>query len=539
MKSIRYSFWLIAALVVAACNTAVIDDVGLDKDATLGVSNGYEWVDLGLSSGCKWATCNVGASVPEEYGDYFAWGETEPYYISQNPLTWKSDKTVGYTWHWSSYKFRASGDSYGNVKVSKYNTSDSYGQIDNKTTLELADDAARANWGGNWSMPTNYEWYELYEECAWTWTTQNGVTGMLVTGHNGNSIFLPAAGFYKDISIDWTGQGGYYWSSSLLTVYPLSAVLMCFYQEDSYSTGHYRYHGYSVRPVLDEGDRVSVSSVSIDQNTLTLDNGESAFLKVIITPADATCHKVYWSSSNRAIVMVDDAGKITAMAVGSATITASTLDGDKTATCIVTVLPATVANGYEWVDLGLPSGLKWATCNVGATKPEGTGDFFSWGETEAKSTYDWSTYKWSNGSEKSLTKYCLDVSFGTVDNSTSLELADDAAYANWGGTGRMPTDAEWTELREKCTWTFTSQGGVEGMLVSSNTNGNRIFLPAAGYRIGSDHPNFGSSGSYWSSSLNVDAPSYAWSVYFTFGSVGREGKNFGRRVGYSVRPVTE
>ncbi|MDD6782411.1 MAG: hypothetical protein PUD89_05750, partial [Bacteroidales bacterium] len=104
------------------------------------------------------------------------------------------------------------------------------------------------------------------------------------------------------------------------------------------------------------------------------------------------------------------------------------------------------ANGHEYVDLGLPSGLKWATCNVGATAPEAYGDYYAWGETTTKSTYEWSTYKWCDGSYDTQTKYCTSSSYGTVDNKTVLDLADDAARANWGGAWRMPTDEEWTEL---------------------------------------------------------------------------------------------
>ncbi|MDY4512785.1 MAG: hypothetical protein SPE10_04975, partial [Paludibacteraceae bacterium] len=129
---------------------------------------------------------------------------------------------------------------------------------------------------------------------------------------------------------------------------------------------------------------------------------------------------------------------------------------------------ATDTNGHEWVDLGLPSGLKWATCNVGATKPEEYGNYFAWGETEPNTTYDWNTYKWATATWDAtdefwdlatLTKYNTDSDYSTVDNKTVLELADDAARANWGGAWRMPTDAEWTELRENCTWTWITKNG--------------------------------------------------------------------------------
>lgn len=195
-------------------------------------------------------------------------------------------------------------------------------------------------------------------------------------------------------------------------------------------------------------------------------------------------------------------------------------------------------NGYEYVDLGLS--VKWATCNVGASNPEEYGDYFAWGETEPKSTYDGSTYKYCNGSLSSLTKYCTNSSYGTVDNKTTLDLSDDAARANWGGSWRMPTDAELTELREQCTWTWTTQNGVYGYKVTSKKSGytnKSIFLPAAGYRGGSSLNLAGSIGNCWSSSLSTGYPKSAWYVYF--GSDGVRRYDHTREYGLSVRPVCQ
>ena len=141
----------------------------------------------------------------------------------------------------------------------------------------------------------------------------------------------------------------------------------------------------------------------------------------------------------------------------------------------------------EYVDLGLS--VKWATFNVGATSPEDYGDYFAWGDTEPKENYNWATYKWCEGTDKTMTKYCSDSNYGNngfTDNKMELDLSDDAAHANWGGNWRMPTDAELTELREQCTWTWTTQDGVNGYKVTSKTSGytdKSIFLPAAGYRF--------------------------------------------------------
>ena len=195
-------------------------------------------------------------------------------------------------------------------------------------------------------------------------------------------------------------------------------------------------------------------------------------------------------------------------------------------------------NGHEYVDLGLL--VKWATCNVGANTPEEYGDYFAWGETESKTTYNWSTYKYCNGSYYTMTKYCRKSSYGTVDNKTTLDLTDDAARVNWGGKWRMPTMSEIDELRNtsNCIWTWTTQNGVNGYKVTSKKNGNSIFLPAAGYRSGSYLDSAGDYGSCWSSSLSAGSSDYAYSVYFSSSHVGW-GAGIGRCYGRSVRAVCE
>ena len=173
----------------------------------------------------------------------------------------------------------------------------------------------------------------------------------------------------------------------------------------------------------------------------------------------------------------------------------------------------------EAVDLGLS--VKWANMNVGADFPEDYGDYFAWGETEPKTSYSESNYSYT-------------------DNPTTLPLSADAAHANWGGNWRIPTDAEMTELREQCTWTWTTQNGVYGYKVtskkSSYTN-KSIFLPAAGYRDCSSLDDAGSYGCYWSSSLNTDFPNDAYGLDFNSGRVYR--CYFNLYYGHSVRPVCQ
>ena len=194
-------------------------------------------------------------------------------------------------------------------------------------------------------------------------------------------------------------------------------------------------------------------------------------------------------------------------------------------------------NGYEWVDLGLPSGIKWAACNVGATKPEEYGGYYAWGETEEKEDYSWETYKWANGNEVTITKYCTDSNIGTVDNKTVLDLEDDVAHVKWGGSWRMPTLDEQQELLNNCTWSWTTQNGVNGCKVTSKTNGNSIFLPAAGCRYGTSLNVSGFICSYWSNSLNDVYSGGAYGLAYSCDYY--ELANFLRSYGYSVRPVSE
>lgn len=197
------------------------------------------------------------------------------------------------------------------------------------------------------------------------------------------------------------------------------------------------------------------------------------------------------------------------------------------------------ANGHAYVDLGLTSGTLWATMNVGATSPEDYGDYFAWGEVtgydNGKTSFSWSTYKYCNGSSSSMTKYCTSSSYGTVDNKTELELSDDAARHNWGGSWRMPSKEQFQELYDECTWTWTTQGGVNGYRVSSKKNANTLFLPAAGCRATSLN-SAGSYGNFWSRSLFTGGSNGAYDLGFGSSDVNPSG-NGGRYYGRSVRPV--
>ena len=236
----------------------VLDDITISNwtaDADLGCQeavlqdpyNGHEYVDLGLK--VKWATCNVGATKPEEYGDYFAWGDTVPYYSSQDPLTWKEGKSAGY--NWSTYKWCK-----GSYKtLTKYCNKSNYGKdgfTDSKTTLDPEDDAASYQWGGIWRMPTNDDIEELIatkdNTADYTWTWCDG-GWQIVRNSTGATLFLPAAGYRSDADLIDVGSYGIYWSSSLLTDYPYAAWIVDFGSSLVYTKYYNRYYGFSVRPV--------------------------------------------------------------------------------------------------------------------------------------------------------------------------------------------------------------------------------------------------------------------------------------------------
>lgn len=184
--------------------------------------NGHEWVDMGLPSGLKWATCNVGATTPEDYGDYFAWGET------RSKSSYYSDNSVTY-------------------RMSVINLHRS-GIINGAGELTESHDAAAANWGGSWRMPTKAEFDELCSKCTWTWTTQGGKNGYKVTGPNGNSIFLPAAGRRYGLTLSYDGERGSYWSSTVDDGTG-NACRLYFGRGNHYTDWYYRNYGRPVRPI--------------------------------------------------------------------------------------------------------------------------------------------------------------------------------------------------------------------------------------------------------------------------------------------------
>ena len=209
---------------------------------TASSENGHEWVDLGLS--VKWATCNIGAKRPEDYGDFFAWGEISP----------------KESFEWINYRFLKKKPFVTRRVLSNDLSSDygrklcgllsKYTKLDGLSQLDICDDAARFIWGGRWRMPTESEFEELISQCIWTWTELGGKKGYMITGQNENSIFLPAAGYRPVISYVRPGPYGYYWASILDKEECLARHL--FFKVQVFNLARYpRKSGLSVRPVIE------------------------------------------------------------------------------------------------------------------------------------------------------------------------------------------------------------------------------------------------------------------------------------------------
>ena len=452
----------------------------------VGAHNGYEYVDLGLPSGTKWAICNVGAEKWDDLGGYAAWGET------------------------------SSKDSY---------TAENYTYSANPATLPLSADVANVYMGGNWRMPTEEEVQELIDYCTWSQTvsvSNIGTRGHHVTSNiNGVSIFIPATGYTQGSVLEPKQYITQIWTSSIDSEDNQYAKSMYVYGTGTRKVqSSLRYKGLPIRAVLDlETVSLTVSATEggvVNSRYSTVVKGES--ITLVATPKSGYNFK-NWTLN------------------GTVVSTSSTYTGTVTTNSnFVANFEQTTENGHVYVDLGLS--VKWATCNVGATKAEEEGDYFAWGETETKEIYNWETYKWCNGTYNSMTKYCSDSQYGTVDNKTILDIEDDAARANWGGTWRMPTEAEIEEMEENCIITKTTLNGVNGWTITSEINGNSIFVPVNGHyedgNLKHEEYNFAST---WSSSYydygNYRATTFRIASHYLSASFEY------RHKGYPVRAVCE
>lgn len=212
------------------------NDNGGGSEVTFTVSGNYQghnYVDLGLPSGNLWATCNLGADVPESYGAFIAWGETQP---------------KDTTYWWDTYKYSATDDFHGLTKYCCNAEFGFNGFYDGLRVLLDEDEAAKANWGGDWRMPSHNDWEELVDNCSSEWVTIDDVKGKLFTASNGNTLFLPAAGLISYM-VDAVNVHGHYWMNELVESGVTVAQEFMFSANDNSLIGTYRCYGQSVRPV--------------------------------------------------------------------------------------------------------------------------------------------------------------------------------------------------------------------------------------------------------------------------------------------------
>ena len=476
-----------------------------------------EAVDLELPSGTLWAAFNVGATKPEEYGLYFAWGETQGYRGNEPHF-----------FGWSNYKWCNGGYN----KLTKYCSKAEYGVVDNKTTLDLADDAARANWGAPWVMPTDEQIRELQKNCKTEWTEKNGVSGMLYTSKlNGKSVFFPAAGIRWENEIDWVGSGSwFFWSSTVSVIEPYKAGDLSrdnyIYYGASYIYTSSRYFGRSVRPVISSNQTpIEYPDLKVAPQKLTLEVGEKVTFDIT-----AGSGKYDAISKNDDVATASVNGKevtIVGVSVETTTVVIKDTETNQEAPIQIEVIkPSVPTTPAEAIDLGLPSGTKWASYNLGAAKIEDYGCYFAWGETEEKDRYKWSTYTLcDDGNERKCHNIGSDIA-GTQY---------DVARQMWGGSWQMPDYDHWLELKDNTSYSMTTINGVSCCKLTG-PNGKSIYLPASGqfddYRVVYD----GSVGNYWSSSKYGESTAYM--AFFTNESGGfLTWGNSNRCIGYTIRPV--
>ena len=452
-----------------------------------------DYIDLGLPSGLLWATCNLGAEAPEDYGYYFAWGETEP----------KDNYTLStYQYCNGSYK-----------TLTKYCNNSSYGYngfTDNLTTLLPEDDAATANWGSGWRMPTKEEWQELYNNTTVTWTTQNGEEGRLFTATNGNSLFLPAAGYYQNMGHYNYCEYGYYWSSSLYTDNPDTGWMLNFGSSYGYVGNGVRYRGYPVRPVhRPMGAIKGKFTINSNGNQVYFSQGNLQYQASTNTWKFADNQYDYIGSDN---------GNIS-----------STYSG--------------------WIDLFGWGTSGWNSGNTyyhpwDSNKSSGStyGPLGQYNLTGSYANADWGVYNpISNGGNQSnqwrtLTQPEWNYVFNTRTTTSGIRYAK-ANVNNVNGVILLPDD--WSSNIYSLSNTNSS-----GASFSSNTltasqwstleQAGAVFLPAAGYRYGTSVGNVGSLGHYWSASYG---DSYNARYVLFRDSVLYTGNNNYRCYGYSVRLV--
>ena len=538
---------LIVAIAPGKC-TVTVQAYGKSAECAVTVTpHEMEFVDLGL--GVLWATCNIGASSPSDYGNYYAWAELEPKEF----------------YSWEKYRYRSFDDQNGMDKYTAEGYSHQNLKADKLERLEPMDDVASVISGGKWHMPTSDDFEELVSGCEYQKETLNGVQGVRFTstipGYEGRSIFIPMAGCMNGNEPTELGEQLFVWSASagvgnqgsflntqnerLLIdddeLSELSAEMIEKIKNAVYTgvNGYEsRFVGMSVRPVMSLDDDMFTSLTFTDDNQ-DLYFGQVKRIQVKMMPANRLVKdkNVTWSSSDPGVAAFAD-GFLTAVGKGNCIITAES-GGYKAEMAVSVTLPVP-----EPVDLGLS--VMWASANLGSSIPEEPGAYFMWGETSPKAgLYTGDKYKFGQY-VNATTKYNFYTnSWGgsdyPLDYKETLDPEDDAAVVLLGDGWRMPTANELWELGTKCTWKEvtvmedSTEYGIFrrllGYVITSNVPGyedRSIYLPANGFMseyMGRDdsepRSNIGDI-YYWTSTLDQ--------------SVGRSNRRYN---GFGIRPVKD
>lgn len=471
---------------VTACGigNCVITATYKDKSVTckLTVAD-LDYVDLGLPSGTLWASCNLGAASPSEIGDLYRWGETE---VADNIVR----------------------DSYNE----SYMMLMEKGVIDENYTLTPSHDAVTSK-NENWRMPTEKEAAELVLLRS-EWVTINGVKGRKIYGYNGNSIFLPT------IYDDFTTMCRYWLSSMPYSEYSIAYSLQVNPSELAEAQS-YKKNTAAIRPVRKKSS--AETAICLYRKSLTMmKSSEPTSLGLISRPDNTvSASDVKWITSDPSVATVEN-GMVSPVGEGNCVITASY--ENSTAKCDVRIIND-INTDYEYVDLGLSSGTLWATRNIGASSEEDKGSYFSFGETEPKDSFYYSSSFMNGMSNKELER------IGMLDTAGNLLPTDDAASMNCGLDWRMPTTKEIDEL-SKLTSQKTVVNGVYGILYTGK-NGKKLFIPNAGYKMEKGIKD-STEVHIWSSSISY-SENNSYGTYVKLGEL--LGYQYNRGYGMPVRPV--
>ena len=535
-------FSIIIVLTIVSCKN---NDSVSDLDGKI---NGYGYVDLNLPSGTLWATMNLGAKEVEDFGEYYAWGETEA-------------KTV---FSWYNYKY------YEGEYGKRPKVFPGYDELKyiGKEISNTKYDAAHVIMGDKWVMPTKAQIDELLDSsyCNWTWVYNKNKEGFCVTSKlNGKRIFLPAAGIREsDLS-----SGGCYQSSTLCEDTPSCNYYLNFSRGDHSIYGTSLYFGRTIRPVIcatasSEPNVISGHPIYNNKSTATVLN-----CQIKGKWSSVLNHGICWNTSGNPTVLDNykveghrgvpfynivinglEEGK-TYYLRAYATNNVGTSYGEEIVYvhCNNNILADGQQNGHDYVDLGLPSGTKWATMNIGASAPEDYGNFYAWGEIETKEDYSWKTYKYffdNNGNYVPYDDKWQVESGELTDIGNNIAGTEyDVAHMKWGDSWEIPTIAQMDELQNKeyCEWAWTFINGIEGYFITSKLNGKSIFLPACGLFHSIYRNLMNKDGYYWLSTSETANTFYADYLVFSSDSHTTRHKSElfkdynGRDHGRAIRPV--